>query len=120
MNDDLKPLFDSYRPELGDADEYIERLQRKMETLRWMKQQADEQRRLFRRWLVVAFATGAVLGTVALVCIMLHPLPHPAPDASRLLLVVQQLRPALVAVAVAGLSALTAHLATNMKPSLYN
>lgn len=112
MNDDLKPLFDSYRPELGDADEYTERLQRKMEALRWMKQQADEQRRLFRRWLVVAFATGAVLGAVALAYTLMHPLPHPAPNASRLLLVLQQLRPALVALAVAGLSALTAHLAT--------
>ena len=118
MNDDLKPLFDSYRPEMGDADEYTERLQCKMEALRWMKQQADEQRRLFRRWLVVAFVAGAVLGAVALVFILIHPLPHPAPDASRLLQVLQHLGPALVALAVAGLSVLTAQLSTDRAPGL--
>lgn len=112
MNDELKTLFNDYRPAMGDGDEYMERLEEKMLLLETVKRQGDEVRRRYRRGMVVAFATGTVLGAASMVFMLLHPLPVPRADATRLALLLQKSYPALIALAVAGLSALAAHLAT--------
>lgn len=111
MNDDLKTVFDGYRPAMGDNEEYMERLQKKMQLMTTVKRQNDELRRRYRRGMVVAFVTGAVLGVASVMYMFLHPLPKPLPDMTPIALFIQQSRPILMALAVTGLSVLTAHLA---------
>lgn len=111
MNDDLNTVFDGYRPAMGDNEEYMERLQKKMQLMATVKQQNDELHRRYRRGMVVAFAIGAVLGVASVMFMFFHPLPKPLPDITPVALFIRQSRPILMALSVAGLSILTAHLA---------
>ena len=111
MKDDLNTLFDGYRPELGDADEYMERLRQKMKAMEAVKRYADTQRRLYRRRMLVAFATGIVTGAAAVVYLMLHPM-IPTSEMSRMMLWTIELRPVLTALMVALVSAASAILFT--------
>ena len=111
MKDDLNTLFDSYRPTMGDADEYMERLQQKMKAMETVKRYADAQRRLYRRRMLVAFVTGIVVGSVALIYIILHPMV-PTKEMSRMVLWTIQFRPVLTALMVALVSTAAAILLT--------
>lgn len=73
MKDDLKEIFDGYRPEMGDSEEYMQCLQEKMAALEMVKCYAEEQRRLYRRRMVIAFTVGTVLGIGMTIYMLLHP-----------------------------------------------
>lgn len=105
MKDDLKPLFDNYRPELGDNDEYMLRLQQKMDALKSIKRYADEQHHLYRRRMVIAFVVGAVLGATTVVYILLHPVAiQPSANLSLLAVLMLRMRPLLTALTIAATS----------------
>lgn len=105
MKDDLKPLFDNYRPELGDSDEYMLHLQQKMALLETVMRYANEQRRLYRRRMVIAFAVGAIMGAATVVYTLLHPVAiQPLANLSWLAVLMLRLRPFLTVLAIAATS----------------
>lgn len=73
-------MLADYHPDLGNSDEYMTELQRKLEAVEAAKQLYDTERRRNRSRLVVAFASGGVTGVVAAVYFLLHPIDiaHPA------------------------------------------
>ena len=73
MKDDLKEIFDNYRPEMGDSEEYMQRLQEKMAALETVKRYAEEQHRLYRRRMIIAFTVGTLLGIGMTIYMLLHP-----------------------------------------------
>ena len=117
MKDELKPLFESYRPEMSDASEYMQRLQTKMTALEGIKRYTEEQRRLQRRRLVVAFAVGGVLGAATVVYLLVHPVvARPSADLSRLALLLSHARPLLTALTIVSVSVATAVFSTLQLP----
>ena len=76
-------MLADYHPDLGNSDEYMTELQRKLEAVEAAKQLYDTERRRNRSRLVVAFASGGVTGAVAAVYFLLHPIdianPTPQP-----------------------------------------
>ena len=115
MKDELKPLFDNYRPELGDSDEYMLRLQQKMALLETVKRYADEQRRLYRRRMVIAFAVGVMLGAATITYILLNPV-IPQPDLSLTARILYDIRPIITVLTITVISISVSVLCT-LQPS---
>ena len=111
MNDELKTLFDGYRPDLGDADEYMARLQRKLTAMEAVRRYSCEQRRLWRRRMVIALAVGIVLGVGLTLYMLLHPIAA-IREPSRLAWLLQSAQPLLTALAITGISIAVAYLCT--------
>ena len=114
--DPLKEMFAQYRPPMGDADMYMEQLQRRMRAAEALKRHAEQQRRLYRRRMVVAFVSGTILGAAMIVYMLLRPMAQPQPDASHLTLWLHSLRPLATAATVAVVSSGLALLCT-LQPS---
>ena len=74
-------MLEDYRPELGDSNEYMEQLQRRLETVEAVKQLYEAERRRTRSQMAVAFASGGVTGAMAAVCFLLHPIHIANPAA---------------------------------------
>ena len=80
-NRKLQEILSDYRPELGDSDEYMANLQRKLEAVEAAKQLYETERRRNRSRMAVAFASGGVTGLVAAVYFLLHPIDIANPTA---------------------------------------
>ena len=74
-------MLEDYRPDLGDGNEYMEQLQRRLETVEAVKQLYETERRRTRNQMAVAFASGGVTGAMAAVCFLLHPIHIANPTA---------------------------------------
>ena len=74
-------MLEDYRPDLGDGNEYMEQLQRRLETVEAVKQLYETERRRTRSQMAVAFASGGVTGAMAAVCFLLHPIHIANPAA---------------------------------------
>ena len=80
-NRKLQEMLADYYPDLGDSDEYMANLQRKLETVEAVKQLYETERRRTRSQMAVAFASGGLTGAIAAVCFLLHPIDIANPTA---------------------------------------
>ena len=74
-------MLEDYRPDMGDGNEYMEQLQRRLEAVETVKQLYETERRRTRNQMAVAFASGGVTGAIAAVCFLLHPIHIATPAA---------------------------------------
>ncbi len=80
-NRTLQKMLENYSPDLGDGNEYMEKLQRRLEAVEAVKQLYETERRRSRNQMAVAFASGGVTGAIAAVCFLLHPIHVANPAA---------------------------------------
>lgn len=80
-NRTLQKMLEDYRPDLGNSNEYMEQLQRRLETVEAVKQLYETERRRTRSQMAVAFASGGVTGAIVAVCFLLHPIHIANPAA---------------------------------------
>ena len=116
MKDDLKTIFDNYRPVMGDNDKYMQRLETKMKALAAVKRYADEQRRLYRRRLIIALSVGVVLGVGMTVYMLLHPFAV-TENPTRLTWLVEHCRPMVTVILLTSVSIGAAVLFTPQRPA---
>ena len=69
----IEDLFARYQPDMGDRDEYMERLSRKLEAAEYAKRYREAQTKRYRRMMVAVFISGVVTGSAGIVLVLLHP-----------------------------------------------
>lgn len=69
----IEDLFARYQPDLGDRDEYMERLSKKLEAAEYAKRYREAQTKRYRRMMVAVFISGVVTGSIGIVLVLLHP-----------------------------------------------
>ncbi|MDD6186390.1 MAG: hypothetical protein PUB29_12325 [Bacteroidales bacterium] len=69
----IEDLFAQYQPDMGDRDEYMERLSRKLEAAEYAKRYREAQTKRYRRMMVAVFISGVVTGSIGIVLVLLHP-----------------------------------------------
>ena len=69
----IEDLFAQYQPDMGDRNEYLEKLSKKLAAAEYAKQYREAQTRRYRRMMVAVFISGIVTGAIAMVLILLHP-----------------------------------------------
>lgn len=69
----IEDLFARYQPDLGDRDEYMEKLSRKLEAAEYAKRYREAQTKRYRRMMVAVFISGVVTGSIGIVLVLLHP-----------------------------------------------
>lgn len=79
QNETLKAMLADYRPDLGDGDEYMKRLEAKLDAADTVRRLFEKERRRYRSRLVVAFAAGGVAGVLSAFYLMLHPIVVQSP-----------------------------------------
>ena len=67
-------LFAQYQPDMGDRNEYLEKLSKKLEAAEYAKRYREAQTRRYRRMMVAVFISGIVTGAIGIVLILLKPL----------------------------------------------
>lgn len=70
----IEDLFAQYQPDMGDHNEYMEKLSKKLEAAEYAKQYREAQTRRYRRMMVAVFISGIVTGAIGVVLVLLHPL----------------------------------------------
>ena len=58
----IEDLFAQYQPDLGDRNEYLENLSKKLEAVEYLKQYRESQTRRYLRMMVAVFISGFVTG----------------------------------------------------------
>lgn len=79
QNETFKAMLADYRPDLGDNDEYINNLQRRLDAIETVKRMYKEERRRIRNRMVVAFVSGGIVGVAMTLYLLLHPVALTAP-----------------------------------------
>lgn len=74
QNETFKAMLTDYRPDLGDGDEYMSNLQRRIDAIEAVKQMYETERRKMRNRMIVAFVSGGIAGVAMAFYIMLHPI----------------------------------------------
>ncbi|MDY6327181.1 MAG: hypothetical protein SPL47_07705 [Bacteroidales bacterium] len=69
----IEDLFARYQPDMGDRDEYMERLSKKLEAAEYAKRYREAQTKRYRRMMVAVFISGVVTGSAGIVLVLLHP-----------------------------------------------
>jgi hypothetical protein len=69
----IEDLFAQYQPDMGDRNEYLEKLSKKLAAAEYAKQYREAQTRRYRRMMVAVFISGIVTGAIAMVLVQLHP-----------------------------------------------
>ena len=69
----IEDLFARYQPDMGDRNEYLEKLSKKLATAEYAKQYREAQTRRYRRMMVAVFISGIVTGAIGMVLVLLHP-----------------------------------------------
>ena len=70
----IEELFAQYQPDMGDRNEYLEKLSKKLEAAEYAKRYREAQTRRYRRMMVAVFISGIVTGAIGIVLILLKPL----------------------------------------------
>lgn len=73
QNETFKNLIERYRPELGDSEEYMDNLQRKLAAVEVVRKMYETENRRMRNRLIVAFVSGALSGVGIALYLLLHP-----------------------------------------------
>ena len=69
----IEDLFAQYQPDMGDRNEYMTQLSKKLEAAEYAKRYREAQTRRYRRMMVAVFISGIVTGAIAMVLVLLHP-----------------------------------------------
>lgn len=80
QNETFKAMLADYRPDLGNGDEYITNLQRRLDAIEAVKRMYAEERRRMHIRMVVAFVSGGIVGGVMTLYLLFHPVALVAPD----------------------------------------
>ena len=69
----IEELFAQYQPDMGDRNEYMTQLSKKLEAAEYAKRYREAQTRRYRRMMVAVFISGIVTGAIGIVLVLLHP-----------------------------------------------
>ena len=69
----IEELFAQYQPDMGDRNEYMTQLSKKLEAAEYAKRYREAQTKRYRRIMVAVFISGIVTGAIAMVLVLLHP-----------------------------------------------
>ena len=69
----IEELFAQYQPDMGDRNEYMTQLSKKLEAAEYAKRYREEQTRRYRRMMVAVFISGIVTGAIGIALVLLHP-----------------------------------------------
>lgn len=69
----IEELFAQYQPDMGDRNEYLEKLSKKLAAAEYAKQYREAQTRRYRRMMVAVFISGIVTGAIGIALMLLHP-----------------------------------------------
>ena len=69
----IEELFAQYQPDMGDRNEYLEKISKKLEAAEYAKRYREAQTRRYRRMMVAVFISGIVTGAIGIVLVLLHP-----------------------------------------------
>ena len=69
----IEDLFARYQPDMGDRNEYMEKLSKKLAAAEYAKQYREAQTRRYRRMMVAVFISGIVTGAIGIALVLLHP-----------------------------------------------
>ena len=73
-------MLADFRPDLGNGDDYMDGLQRRLEAIEVVKRMYEEERRRLRNRMVVAFVSGGIVGVAMTLYLLLHPVALVAPS----------------------------------------
>lgn len=77
QKDTLQELFNDYTPDLGQDDLFMQRLEKKLETVEYIKQMQDRQLRRYRCAIIAAFLMGVIVSGGLLVYVLDNPIGQP-------------------------------------------
>lgn len=77
QKDTLQELFNGFTPDLGQEDLFMQRLEKKLEAVEYIKQLQDRQLRRYRYAIIAAFLMGMIVSGGLLVYIMDNPIGQP-------------------------------------------
>ena len=69
----IEELFAQYQPDMGDRNEYMKQLSKKLEAAEYAKRYREAQTKRYRRMMVAVFISGIVTGAIGIVLVLLHP-----------------------------------------------
>jgi len=69
----IEELFAQYQPDMGDRNEYMKQLSKKLDAAEYAKRYREAQTRRYRRMMVAVFISGIVTGAIGIVFVLLHP-----------------------------------------------
>lgn len=69
----IEDLFAQYQPDMGDHNEYMKQLAKKLEAAEYAKRYREAQTRRYRRMMVAVFISGIVTGAIGIVLVLSHP-----------------------------------------------
>lgn len=69
----IEELFAQYQPDIGDRNEYMTQLSKKLEAAEYAKRYREAQTKRYRRMMVAVFISGIVTGAIGMVLVLLHP-----------------------------------------------
>ena len=69
----IEELFAQYQPDMGDRNEYMKQLAKKLEAAEYAKRYREAQTRRYRRMMVAVFISGIVTGAIGIVLVLSHP-----------------------------------------------
>lgn len=61
-NDELAVLFDAFQPSMRDDEQFMDKLERRLEAVEYVKQMQETQLRRYKYAVLVAFVCGIVMG----------------------------------------------------------
>ncbi|MBO2525928.1 MAG: hypothetical protein CW341_09570 [Bacteroidetes bacterium] len=70
----IEDLFARYQPDLGDKDQYMEQLSKKLEAMEYAKQYREAQTKRYHRMMLAVFVSGVVTGFIGVMLVLFHPL----------------------------------------------
>lgn len=73
QNETFKNLIERNRPELGDSEEYMDNLQRKLAAVEVVRKMYETENRRMRNRVIVAFVSGILAGAGTALYLILHP-----------------------------------------------
>ncbi|MBQ6070909.1 MAG: hypothetical protein IJK85_04065 [Bacteroidales bacterium] len=69
----IEELFAQYQPDMGDRNEYMKQLSKKLEAAEYAKRYREAQTKRYRRMMVAVFISGIVTGAIGIVLVLSHP-----------------------------------------------
>ena len=77
QKDTLQELFNGYTPYFGQEDLFMQRLEKKLQAVEYIKQMQDRQLRRYRYAIIAAFLMGVIVSGGLLVYIIDNPIGQP-------------------------------------------
>ena len=77
QKDTLQELFNGFTPDLGQEDLFMQRLEKKLEAVEYIKQLQERQLRRYRYAIIAAFVMGVAVSGGVFVYILDNPIGQP-------------------------------------------